>query len=500
MKPVITPSERAAITIASLLIAVAGCAAVGWWITRDATASFSISHADMDDPVGAKKAWLERASTTRIGDQFAKFDGAPSNLPGLWPHFRGPDYNNIAPNAPPLNTTWPEAGPPVLWKLDLGEGQAAAAVRNGRVYVLDFIEAKRADALRCFSLDDGREIWRRSYKIEIKRNHGYSRSIPAVTDEHVVTIGPRNHVMCVDAVTGDLRWTLDLGAQFGSIVPDWHGSQCPIIDDGIAVIAPVGTNIFMMGIHCSTGEVAWKTPAIEGWKMAHSSITPGVVAGKRQYIYAAVGGIAGVSAEPEDRGKLLWTSDEWTPNVVAPSPVIIGENRVYTTAGYGTGGAIHDIERDGDTFTATLVTRYRPTRGISSEQQTPLFYNGRLYSIMPKDSGGYKNQFVAAGIDGKITWSSGGTVQFGIGPILVADNKFWILDDDGGLTVGVIENDQWKQLAKARVLQGVDSWGPITLAGTRMILRDSHTMICLDLSTTRQTARIRPAIENLDQP
>ena len=45
----------------------------------------------------------------------------------------------------------------MLWSIELGEGHAGAAVRDGRVFVLDYDRAASADVLRCFSLADGRE-------------------------------------------------------------------------------------------------------------------------------------------------------------------------------------------------------------------------------------------------------------------------------------------------------------------------------------------------------
>ena len=66
----------------------------------------------------------------------------------------------------------------------------------------------------CYSLLDGTELWRRGYAVDIKRNHGMSRTIPAVNDKYVVTVGPRCQVMCCDAITGDLLWGIDMVREF----------------------------------------------------------------------------------------------------------------------------------------------------------------------------------------------------------------------------------------------------------------------------------------------
>ena len=190
----------------------------------------------------------------------------------------GPGYDNICTQGVALADTWPEAGPPVLWSVELGEGHAAAAILNGRVYVLDHIEQESADALRCFSLADGAEIWRRSYRVRVKRNHGLSRTVPAVTPEYAVTIGPRCHVMCVDSESGDFLWGIDMVRDYGAKTPGWYTGQCPIIEEGLAILAPCGTNVLMMAVDCASGEVAWTTPNPRGWDMSHSSIRPMTIA------------------------------------------------------------------------------------------------------------------------------------------------------------------------------------------------------------------------------
>ena len=150
-------------------------------------------------------------------------DGKPSTLPGSWPGFRGSNLDAIATEAlsGPLNLRWETHKPTVLWDIELGEGYAGAAVANGRVYVLDYDQSKKGDAIRCLSLDDGREIWRYFYQVKIKRNHGMSRTVPVVVGDCVITFGPKCHVVCLDAATGVLRWKRDLVHEDGAEVPAW---------------------------------------------------------------------------------------------------------------------------------------------------------------------------------------------------------------------------------------------------------------------------------------
>ena len=61
----------------------------------------------------------------------------------------------------------------------------------------------------------------------------------ALTDEYVVTVGPKCHVLCVDASSGEFRWGIDLVREFGTQEPLWFTAQCPLIDGSRAILAPI---------------------------------------------------------------------------------------------------------------------------------------------------------------------------------------------------------------------------------------------------------------------
>ena len=428
-----------------------------------------------------------RQTVTQIGETFQRFrPDEPCDFEASWPCFRGIRRNNLPGDNVALTKQWGQDGPRVLWRQSLGEGYAGAIIANGCVYVLDYLEAEDADALRCFVLLTGEEIWRRSYHNPIRRNHGKSRTVPAFADDVVVTLGPAAHVMAVDAVSGDLLWTRDLVREYQCEVPQWYAGQCPLIDKGKVILGVGGDKVLMTALDLKTGETVWDLPNPEGLQMSHSSVLPTMLAGREQYVYAGIGGITACNHD----GKLLWQCKTWKPAVWAPTPVKIGESRLFLTAGYGAGSALLTVNNTGDTFEAVIENQWKPTKGPASEQQTPLVIGETLFVIQPKDAGGLRGELLAADVNllPEIKAASGKDARLGLGPYIYADDAFWIVDDDGGLHVYRYENDQFQFLAHHRVLPGVDSWGPIACAGGIMILRDSTSMVCLDLRETEGRA------------
>ena len=448
------------------------------WLRYDPVQDFKASVPGLDN---RPKAGSEAVDEVKIGEKFKLYTEYTSNLKGKWTQFRGAESDNISNEKIKLvDKIGPE--PKILWEQDLGEGHAAPVVYNGKVYLLDYDEVKKADALRCFSLESGEEIWKRSYKVHVKRNHGMSRTIPAINDKYIVSMGPRCHVMCVNPDSGDFLWGLDLVKDYQSEVPFWYTGQCPIIDNNVAIIAP-GGKALLIGVDCATGKVLWETPNPDGWKMSHSSVMPMVLDGKKMWVYAAVGGICGVSAEGDDLGQILWKTKDFSPSVVAPSPLIYDDGKLFMTAGYGAGAALFQVKKTGETYQIETLQKYKPKDGMASEQQTPLLYKGRMFTILPKDAGAMRNQFVCCDPNDctKILWTSGKTDRFGLGPYLVADGKFFILKDDGELTIARASTERFEILDKVKLLDGHDAWGPMVITDGRLLMRDSKHMLCIDL-------------------
>lgn len=461
------------------LVALLGAVVLVIWLRHDPVPDL-VMHVPGMDGRPALEAVVEKV---QIGSDFHAGDGVQSAVDGSWPGFRGATFRNADTSVVALSDRWDKDQPRVLWQIELGEGHAGAAIHRGRVYVLDYDETLRRDVLRCLSLEDGREIWQRGYQVEVARNHGMSRTVPAVTDRYVVTIGPRCHVMCVDAESGDFLWGIDLVAEYGTSLPMWYTGQCPLIVDDVAILAPAGGRVLMMGVSCATGEILWQTPNVHNLGMSHASITPAVIDGVSQYIYAGLGGMVGLAAEGERTGKILWFAPQWDRSVVAPSPVHLGNGRIFVTAGYGGGSMLLQVTRQGDTFSVETLDSFRAREGLASEQQTPVLAGGLLFGVLPNDAGPLRNQLVCVHPDEmrNYVWSSGRERRFGLGPYLVADDKLYVLSDDGILHMLEITAEGYRELGRKPVLDGHDAWGPMAVAAGRLVLRDDTRMVCVDL-------------------
>jgi outer membrane protein assembly factor BamB len=458
------------ILIPGALVVVCAAALVLWTHVGPMVTPLEARVPGLDRPKLAEDA---AAQAKPLKGTLTALGGQPANLPGAWPHFRSERFDGIGVPECTLARKWPAAGPPKLWSLDLGEGHAGAAVLAGRVFVLDYDREHAADAVRCFSLADAKEIWRFAYPAAVKRNHGMSRTVPAVTDKYLVALGPKCDVCCLNPATGESYWLIDMVRQFGATVPPWYAGQCPVIDRDRAILAPGGESL-LVALDCKTGQVVWKSPNPHGWTMTHASIMPMEFAGKRMFVYCGKGGVAGISA---DDGSLLWDTTAWKISIATvPSPLILPEGRIFLSGGYNSGSLMLQLHQEGGKIVAKTLFRLGPAV-FGSTQHTPIFFDGHIYGVREKDK-----QLVCLDLKGRVLWSSGSQHRFGIGPYLVADGLIYVLDDSCMLTLAEATPKSYQQLARAPVIDGNDSWGPMAMADGRLIVRDVAHMVCLDVA------------------
>lgn len=391
-----------------------------------------------------------------------------------WPQFRGSNRDNISAEKGLLKS-WPETGPEVLWRLDVAQGYSAAAVYDGKVFFNDYDEAAAKWLVRSVSLTAGTEIWRFEESRRIRPNHGITRTVPAVDGKLVYTLDPKTVLHALDAESGREIWRKNLVQDYQAKIPPWYNGQCPLLDGDHLIIAPGGAAL-MIALKKDTGEEVWRTPNPEDWPMSHASIMPATLAGTKQYLYNNLFGTVGVAA---DDGRLLWHRPFKFNVAVAPSPLALNGESVFITAGYDAGGAILNIARQGDQFTATTAVEVTPDIW-NAEIQTPIVFKDHLFGV-----GRHKRGLFTCLTDkAEVVWTSEGQASFEQGSFLLADGMFFVLEGKTG-TLRLVEarTDEYRELAQAQVLSGHDVWGPMALSDGKLIVRDMRQMVCLDVKT-----------------
>jgi hypothetical protein len=84
--------------------------------------------------------------------------------------------------------------------------------------------------------------------------------------------------------------------------------------------------------------------------------------------------------------------------------------------------------------------------------------------------------------DGRQMWTSGRSHRYGLGPYGIAAGILYVLNDQKGtLHLAEASPDGFREITRVQVLKGHDAWAPMAFVSGRLILRDLHDMVCLDI-------------------
>ncbi len=396
-----------------------------------------------------------------------------------WPQFRGPGRDNISIEKG-LYRSWPAAGPKVLWKVRVADGYAGAAIKDGMVYVNDYDMVKKAHLVRAISLATGKDLWQWSYAVDIRPNHAITRTVPSVGAKLVFSLDPKCRFHALDAKTGKLVWEKNLVQEYKATIPNWYAGQNPLLD-GSRVILATGGDALAVAFDQATGKEVWRAPNPGKDAMSHTSLMPATIGGVPQYLYLTMNKVVGIAAAD---GQVLWSIPFAAKMAACPSPVAIGDGRVFITSGYEAGSMMIRVQKGASGFTVQKLYDL-PATQFNSEVHTPILYQNHLFAVGSKSRG----RFTCVDLDGKVIWQSpvvsgdaAATRTFDLGGFLLADGMFFILDGRSGMLRLVEANiKQYKELASAQMLAGEEVWGPMALSNGKLIIRDMNQMICLQV-------------------
>jgi outer membrane protein assembly factor BamB len=409
-----------------------------------------------------------------IGSLVVLTAGAAGSWAADWPHFLGPDGNNVVTDAK-VARTWPATGPKMLWTVAVGQGFGCPAVVAGKVYFLDQPN-NRQEVFRVFNLADGKEQWTAGYNTS-GNTAGFpgTRSTPSVEGNFAYTVGTFGEVYCWDLTNKKAAWHKSLPNDLGGAQATWGFAQSPLVYKDVVIVSPQGKSAGLTALNKKTGEVVWKSKVIGGQE-AYTSPKLATIGGVEQIIGMHNGGIAGL--DPTN-GQFLWeyhgyNTDRGRP---IPDPLLLPEGKIFLSSGYGAGSAIIQVTKDAaGKFSAKELFN---TKNIQAKMTAPVFYKDNIYV----NNGDNSNGLQCLDLNGKSLWQSGRSKQFDNGGMLIADGLIFLMGGDNGVLHLIEANSAgFKEIAQAQILSGNNIWGCMALADGKLLCRDQKQLKCVDVS------------------
>ena len=394
---------------------------------------------------------------------------APQRADGLaassWPGFRGQDRDGIYRG--PIRLSWDGLTP--MWKKPVGGGRASFAVAGSRAFTIE--QRKNEEVVAAYDVQTGRELWanawRERFNSKLMGLWGGGegpRSTPTWHDGLVYALGARGELRCLDAVTGKLVWRTNILSDAGATNLTWGMAGSPLVAGDAVIVQPGGSNGRSVAAYDRrTGKPLWT--ALDD-KTAYASPMQVTIGGVRQLAIVTAGRLVGLSLDRRDvLWEFPWSTDH---DASAAQPVVIGENRIFYSSGYGTGAVVLELTKTGDKFSVREI--WRNIR-MKNRQSTSILQDGFIYGL---DEG------ILACVDvatGDLKWKGG---RYGHGQMLLADGHLVIITEDGELVLVAATPEKLREVARVPALDG-DTWNVPAFAEGILLVRNTKEMAAFDL-------------------
>jgi WD40 repeat protein len=412
-----------------------------------------------------------------------------------WPQWRGPDREGIWRESGIVRAI-PPTGLKVLWRARVGLGWSAPAVAMGRVFVTDRQLQPEIERILCFDQTSGKPLWVHSYPCdyhEMEYGNG-PRAAPTVHDGRVYTLGTKGHLMCLDAVRGEVIWKKDLAAEFDARIPTYGASAAPLVEGDLLIVVAGGRpDATVMAFDRRSGEVRWKAL---GDRPAYSSPIGITAGGARQVIVWTGDSVA--SLEPAT-GKVYWqvpyraTFDE-AQAVASP---VVHKDMLLCLGAWNRGSLM--LKLDGEKPAASVLwkTRAKPTTTIS----TPYFLDDAHVIVMNGD--GSLGCIDAA--SGDELWSTREPTSSGFGNLhmtpTTSGQGTFLFNHRGHLILARITSSGYQELGRSLLVEptagyraaGPVAWAHPAYADKCVFARNDRELVCASLAADQGESAAAPA-------
>ncbi len=381
-----------------------------------------------------------------------------------WPQWRGENRDAVSTETGLIHD-WPDSGPEILWRQEIGAGFSGVSVSDGKLYTM--WDAGGKQYLFCLEAGSGQEIWRLELGVGFSNSWGNGpRSTPLVDGDFVFAVGTDGVLIATERKTGRLLWQHSLVHDFGAKLPTYGYSSSPMVAGERLFVEAGGEGQVYVALNKKDGKVLWTSRSD---RVAYSSPVSTTIAGVEQLIFWSAGGLRSLS--PAD-GSTLWKYDWETlcPVTGDPlntgTPIFVAPDRVYISS--GSGAAMVQLSMKAGSLHPQLVWESNKMR---SDVNTSVLYGDHIYGF---DGAIFKCLDAKTG---ELKWKARG---FKRGSVIAADGQLIILSERGKLALAQATPAAFVKTSTAQILNG-KCWTAPTLAQGRLYLRNHKELVCLNI-------------------
>ncbi len=405
-----------------------------------------------------------------------------------WPHLRGPNYNGVSAETG-IAESWPKGGPPVLWRIELGDGYSGFAAVGSRLYTQ--YQSLAGQRVVCLDADTGERIWRRRYGYPWQPDSDWPgpMATPTLSGGKVYFAGAFGLVGCLDAQSGRLLWSVNVTEKFEGEGTEYGCACSPLVEDGRVYLPVGGRGVAVVALSAEDGSVVWQSG---DYVASYSPAYPITVGGRRQIVTYLRNDVVAFDAKT---GRELWSypwSKGYDEHAAWP---VYEEPYLLTASAFRQGAKVLRLGAGTEGATADLVWK---SKELSNDIFSSVILDGHIYGfdlhdLQPRQTRRAKGRFKCIKLaTGEVCWS---TDRTGHTNVLAADGKLILFNEAGELILARATPERYEEFCRAQIFSGQVCWTSPTLHRGRLYVRNHVYAACIYLG---QPDRLEPGL--LKQP
>jgi outer membrane protein assembly factor BamB len=327
------------------------------------------------------------------------------------------------------------------------------AVVAGKVYTMGHFQGQ--DYILCYDANNGKLLWQHKYPCSAGDYTG-PRSTPLIHQGNLYTMSREGQVFCLSAASGKVVWERKVAQEVGAPIPQWGFSASPLIQ-GNVVILNIGTS--GTALDKASGRIVWKSGGGPTGYASPVAYSAGGLSGVA--IFAGKGLVAVNPTNGSKQWEYPWDTSY---DVNAADPIFAGDT-VFISSNYGKGGALIRLA-------GGKPTELWRTREMKNHFNACVLIDKHLYG---NDEGRLRCISLS---DGREKWQMRGMDK---GGLIAAGDKLIALTGEGELVLISASPATFKELGRAKVLEGTCWTQPVLANGMLYCRSHQGDLVCLEM-------------------
>jgi outer membrane protein assembly factor BamB len=259
--------------------------------------------------------------------------------------WRGPNRSGVYPDKDLLKS-WSENGPKLLLELDkIGNGYSSPVVYKNTIFVTGLKDT--LDVISAYDIT-GQKKWETPYGRAWARTFPETRSTPTIENNRIYLISGMGQVVCIDAVSGKLVWSVDAQNMFKGEPHKWGIAESAAISDKAVFYVTGGEETSVIALDKLNGKLLWKTKSLGGTRAYASSVII-EKAGLKLLLAQTANNLMAVNIET---GDIVWSFDllPYHPGSIGvganTNTPLYFDNKIFITSGYDHPGVLLQLADD----------------------------------------------------------------------------------------------------------------------------------------------------------